>query len=316
VEHLPYPRIPVAGRLGGADAGGPWVATEKVHGAQLVVAYDGREVCVGKRKAWLRGDEPFFGWQLLRRNLEVAVRLARSRSGAAVRIYGELYGGHYPHPEVVPVPGAAPVQTGIWYSPDIRFALFDVLDHDGPDDPGHFQPYADIAAIAAGAGLDVVPLLARGTRSALDGLPVRFPSRVPHARGLPELANNLAEGIVLRPDARLSPQRRPIVKLKIEEFDEQRFGQSRPWDPHAHLPLADLCRLAEAMVNPARLASARSKTGPASRDELLDEVVLDVMVDLSEAFPAAMAALGDEQEARLQTLIRTAAVTVRPPASH
>src|SRR4051795_1051537 len=77
-------------------------------------------------------------------------------------------------------PGTAAVQTGIWYSPDIRFALFDVLIHDGPDDPGIFQPYAHVAAIAADADLDVVPLLARDTRSALDALPVRFPSRVPH----------------------------------------------------------------------------------------------------------------------------------------
>ena len=285
------------------------MATEKIHGAQLVIAYDGRDVCVGKRKAWLRDDEPFFGWQLLRHDLERTVRLALSRGGVAVRIYGELYGGHYPHPEVAPVPGAAPVQTGIWYSPDIRFALFDVLYHDGPDDPGRFQPYADVAAIAAEAGLDVVPLLARGTQPTLDGLPVRFPSRVPHTRGLPELANNLAEGIVLRPDAQLSPEQRPVFKMKIEEFDEQRFDRSRPWDPHASLALVDLCRIGEAMVNPARLASACSKTGPAAGNELLDEVLLDVMVDLSQAFPAAMAALDDEQEAHLQAHIRTTATS-------
>ena len=129
----------------------------------------------------------------------------------------------------------------------------------------------------------MVPLLARGTQSALDALPVRFPSRVPSMHGLPELPDNLAEGIVLRPDTALSPEQRPIVKLKIEEFDEQRFGQSRPWDPQVRLPLADLRQIGGAMVNPARLASARSKVGPATPDELLDEVILDVMVELAGA---------------------------------
>src|SRR5436190_24039826 len=113
MRHLPYPKIPTPKQLGGTAVGGPWVATEKVHGAQLVVAHDGRDVSVGKRKAWLGNDEPFFGWQLLRGNLEQAVKIALSRGGAAVRIYSELNGGHYPHPEVAPVLGAAAVQTGI-----------------------------------------------------------------------------------------------------------------------------------------------------------------------------------------------------------
>jgi hypothetical protein len=33
---------------------------------------------------------------------------------------------------------------------------------------------------------------------------------------------------------------RPIVKLKIREFDEQRFDESRTWDERTRLDLADL----------------------------------------------------------------------------
>ncbi|MEV4313076.1 RNA ligase family protein [Actinocrispum sp. NPDC049592] len=303
MRHVPYPKIPVTDPGG---AGGPWVATEKIHGAQLVIAYDGRDVLVGKRKAWLRDDEPFFGWQLLRGALELAAKSARASGCAAVRIYGELYGGHYPHPGVTPVPGVTAVQTGIWYSPDIRFALFDMLTHEDPDDPGVYQPYEHVAAIAAEAGLDVVPLLAKGSKSALDGVPVRFTSRIPDVLGLPALPDNLAEGIVLRPDTPLAMGQRPIVKAKIAEFDEQRFDQSRAWDPHVRLPLADLHRIAQALVNPARLAGARSKVGLVF-EELLDEVTLDVMVDLSQAYPTAMAALGERDEAALEALIRSTA---------
>ncbi|GGL57255.1 RNA ligase family protein [Planomonospora parontospora] len=320
MRHLAYPKIPVVERSGTAAGGGQWVATEKVHGAQMVIACDGRDVSVGKRKAWLRDDEPFFGWQLLRAAFEKAAQAALSRGGTAVHVYGELYGGGYPHPEVPPAPGATPVQTGVWYSPEIRFALFDVLRQEAPDDSGVFLPYSDVAQIAADAGLDAVPLLARGGRTDLDALPVlarggrtdldalpvRFPTRVPQSLGLPALAGNLAEGLVLRPDAPLTPARRPVLKRKIEEFDEQRFDQSRPWDPQTFLTFEELSEIACAMVNGPRFAGARSKVGPSPLDALLDEVVLDVMVDLSLAFPAATAALG-ETEARLQEVVRIAA---------
>jgi Rnl2 family RNA ligase len=305
VQHLAYPKIPAV--LAGDSVGGTWIATEKVHGAQLVVAYDGRDLRVGKRRSWLRGGEPFFGWQLLRGRLERAAAGALARGGVAVRLYGELYGGHYPHPSVTPSPGASAVQTGIWYSPDVRFALFDVLTHASPGDAGGYGTYVDVAAIAADAGLDVVPLLAKGARSTVDTVPVRFPSRLPAALGLPELPGNLAEGVVLRPDAALSPAARPILKLKIPEFDERRFGGSRPWDAHAFIAGADLQRLARTLVNAARLASARSKVGPDDPAALADEVVLDVLIDLTDAFPTAMAALSETAQHDLETAIRAAA---------
>ncbi|MDG6108528.1 hypothetical protein Daura_14120 [Dactylosporangium aurantiacum] len=311
MRHLAYPKIPTARQLGsGRAGGGTWIATEKVHGAQLVVAADGRgRVRVGKRKAWLDDDEPFFGWQLLRAQFEQAARAALAGGAAAVRIYGELYGGHYPHPDVAPAPGASAVQTGVWYSPDVRFALFDILAHDNPEAPEHpgtYRTYAEVAEVAAAAGLDVVPLLGRGTRASLDAVPVRFQTRVPRRLGLPPLDGNLAEGVVLRPDAALAPQDRTAVKVKIDEFDERRFGESLPWDPYTRLDATQLARIAAAMVNPPRIASARSKAGTAP-GALLDEVVLDVLVDLSEAYPAATAALDQAGQAALEDAVRRAA---------
>jgi Rnl2 family RNA ligase len=303
VEHLTYPKIPA--QLAGAPSAGPWIATEKVHGAQLVVAYDGRRLRVGKRKAWLRDDEPFFGWQLLRAELERTARAALDAAGdgcCAVRLYGELYGGHYPHPSVAAVPGASAVQTGVWYSPGIRFALFDVLTHREPDDPGTLGTYAAVAAVAAAGGVDAVPLLGRGTRCAVDGVPVRFPTRIPALHGLPQLDGNLAEGVVLRPDTRLPLADRPIVKRKIPEFDEPRFGGARPWDPH--VGPAQLGPLAATLVNAARIASARSKVGPDDPAALEEEIVLDVMLDLTDAFPALQAR--DDLAERVRGAVRGA----------
>jgi len=304
--HQAYPKIPTAERAGGTAAGGTWVATEKVHGAQLVVACDGSQVRIGKRKAWLEPDEPFFGWQLLRPSLAAAGWAAWERFGVEIHLYGELYGGHYPHPQVRPVPGTSPVQTGIWYGPEIRYALFDLLRAD-QSGGWTFGTYAEVAAVAAAGGVDAVPLLRTGPRVALDTLPVRFPTRLPHLLGLPDLAGNLAEGLVLRPDSALAPQRRPIVKFKIEEFDEQRYNLSQPWDAQVILGTDRLVELGTAMVNAPRLASARSKVGPSAPGQLIDEVLLDVLVDLAAAYPAAMAVLTEQDETTLSAAIRAAA---------
>jgi hypothetical protein len=122
MEHRPYPRTYRA--ASGPAAAARWVATEKVHGANLVVATDGRDVRVGKRKAWLRDDEPFFGWQFLGPALaRAALDLWRDLGEPTlVRLHGELYGGAYPPPAVVAVPGNSLVQTGVWYAPDVRLS--------------------------------------------------------------------------------------------------------------------------------------------------------------------------------------------------
>lgn len=289
MEHVTYPKIPVTRQAAGAHVGGQWVATEKLHGAQLVVGFDGRQVRVGKRREWLAPEEPFFGWQLLRGNLEAVARLALG-DGVSVRVYGELYGGAYPHPDVPAVPGMNPVQTGIWYHPAVRFAVFDVLRCMTPDDPGVFRPYAELVPLADAAGVDVVPLLGRGTRRELDRLPTRFPTGMPRRLGLPELGGNAAEGLVLRPDTPAGPER-PIVKRKIEEFDEARFGEAVPTDPRRFVPAAQLTEVAAPLLNAARLASARSKLGAVSEDLLVQEMVLDVLVDLADALPVAVSAL-------------------------
>lgn len=79
----PYAKMPAAGETREHPSpGGTWVALEKIHGAQLVVAVQGKQLRFGKRKAWLTEEEPFFGWQLLRVQLGAAAQaVARAVSG-------------------------------------------------------------------------------------------------------------------------------------------------------------------------------------------------------------------------------------------
>jgi Rnl2 family RNA ligase len=296
VEHRPYPKIP-RDRDGSLEApAGLWVATEKIHGGHLVVATDGGACAIGKRKQWLAPDEPFFGWQLLRSDLTAAARGVFEALGAegVVRLHGEIFGGAYPHSEVESLAGMTPVQTGIWYAPDIRFALFDIVVEAGG--APRFLSHSEVVALAGAHGLFVVPLLGRGPRAELERLPVRFPSRVATLLGLPPIADNVAEGFVLKPDMTVPVSERYVTKWKLPDFDDVRFNEAEPFAPDALLDAAALGRIVASLVNPARLASARAKTGPVP-DAMCEEAVLDALVDLEEAFPRAFAALtGDELE--------------------
>ncbi|MFE9100987.1 RNA ligase family protein [Actinomadura geliboluensis] len=205
-----YPKIPQ--RFGdGPVPGGSWVAEEKVHGAHLALVSDGRTARAAGRRGLLDEDrlESFFGVTRLWPVLAAAAAAAARAAGHDVILYGELASGGYPHPQVPPVEGIGPVQTGVWYSPDLVWLAFDgaIATSSGP----RWMSRAELAELVAGVGLECVPLLSQGHRQKLRGLTVDFPTLVPSALGLPELRGNRAEGYVLKPDVNKSGRRHPGV---------------------------------------------------------------------------------------------------------
>lgn len=293
-----------------------YVALEKIHGAQLVVGLGARgDVHVGKRKAWLRPDEPFFGWQALRAELHEAARVMRS---AAVRrafahedddfvVFGELHGGRYPHPDVPPVAPFTAVQTGIWYAPDLRWSPFAALVARPFEPDGTLLAFHELAELAELAAVRVPPVLARGARAVVTAAPERFPSRVAGTYGLPSLPGNVAEGFVVWLDRR-SPFSAPVAaKRKIPEMREADFDLSAAFDAGRALPFSDLAALAERLSGPARVQSAASKVGAHDLAALLDEVELDVLIDLQAMLPNTLDALSDAESARLAERIRAEA---------
>jgi Rnl2 family RNA ligase len=288
---------------GAGTTGGTWVATEKIHGANFVVGATADGVWFGKRKAWLEASEPFFGWQLIAKELAAAAReVFRAIGAPQVVMYGELFGGGYPHADVATVPALQPVQTGVWYAPDVRWAPFDMLVAADDEHDGELLAFSDVEALAADAGLVTPPVVGRGRLADLEALPVRAPTRVPAALGLPPLDDNIGEGLVLKQDVRAAPADRPIVKRKIAEMDEARFDESAAWQP-GDVGEDVLATWAARMVNPARIASARSKVGEHAA-QIADEIVLDVLVDLEAAFPTAWRAIDDAAQDRLAAIVR------------
>lgn len=293
-----YSKIPKNRSDDHRTVAGTWVALEKLHGAHFVVAVKGREVRFGKRKEWLASDTPFFGWQLLAEGIRALVlRITQATEPAECVVYGELIGGAYPHSNVAVVPGLSAVQTGIWYAPDLHWVIFDILVASSDEDEGVFLAHNEIESLAHELGFLVPPLIRRGRRTELESVPVRAPTRFPTLLGLPVIDDNIAEGIILKPDARLAPSERPVIKRKISEFDDAKFDESAAWAP-GRLSVEELLEWVDRLVNAARLQSARSKVGE-ERRAVVDEVVLDVAIDLELAFHEAWEAIGAEGQTRL-----------------
>lgn len=310
----------------------PWVVTEKIHGANFALLSDGQAVRCAKRKALLAEGEDFFGHTaLLPRLVPAVLRLhAQVREThpdtARVTLYGELFGGAYPHPDVPAVPGVQAVQTGVYYWPRIEFCAFDLAREDARGER-HYLDYDVLLKLCEAEGvLAAKPLFIGSYEEALE-YPTGFGSHVPGWFGLPPLPGNKAEGIVLKPRRDLwvpsgKGKVRPVLKQKIAEFSEdERFHGAAKWKPApvrgAWLSLEDLRGLATAFANEARLASAVSKLGPPpsstspQAEALLRLLVEDILEQLEADAGDSLRALPPESRAALEAHVRQEAEDLR-----
>lgn len=326
-----YEKIPETPRQWGLDEAGEraleravWVVTEKIHGANFCLVTDGRTVRCANRRHFLAPDEPFFGYQRLLARLEQPVRaawaLARREWPGLERlaVYGELFGGVYPHPDVPPDPLVQPVQTGVCYAPSVEFCAFDMAAEQAA--ARTYLDYDQTLALCHAAGIMAAEPLLRGGYSAALAYPVGFSTTIPARLGLPPLAEpNLAEGVVIKPlraltlDGARGPLR-PVLKKKIAQFaEDRRYSAAQKWEAARPDPgteeLARLEWLAYNLITENRLHSAVSKIGPGRpRDgrhaqRLFRLLRDDVLEQLAEEQPAALAHLRPDERARLSGFV-------------
>ena len=185
-------------------SGGEWVVSEKIHGANFSFWVTEDSIRCAKRTDWLSEGSSFFNFQdVLTMNFEVLRKMyddvitRHFPETKCMTVYGEIFGGNYPHPEVERAYMATTVQKGVWYHPGNRFMAFDIVirSEDHNRTMGHDFVY-DLCELH---GLKHVPVLFRGTFEECLKYPNEFNSVVPNAFYLPSLVENLAEGVVIKP---------------------------------------------------------------------------------------------------------------------
>lgn len=303
-----------------------WVVTEKIHGANFCIATDGATVRCANRRTWLLPGEVFFGYEAVRETTEPKIRElfrhihAKLPETVRLFLYGELFGGGYPHPDLTPVPGVQPVQTGIWYAPDIRFCAFD-LRVENTSGEHHYRDYAEVVKLCADTGIFFAAPLFVGKYEGATEQDIRFDSTIPRSLGLPPLptGSNPAEGVVIKPYREIPHMTvqgetiRPVLKRKIAEFaEDKRYHKAAKWTKPvapAVLPLDLLQWEASCRIVENRRDAAASKIGYVSRktpdksSHLFRLLADEVLEETREAMPEVWASLSESEREKLQDFV-------------
>jgi len=172
-------------------------------------------------------------------------------------VFGEIFGGCYPHKDVQPIPFIKKVQHGIWYSPNIEFAAYELQTiqrdnsptkdtnitgselRDVDQGPIENETSSTIVSIPSGHrytfldfdvardflvrnGLFALKELARGKLHEIAAKfdIERFFTTIPQILGLPPITGNLAEGIVFKTTTVTGKGFHSMLKYKRQGMSE------------------------------------------------------------------------------------------------
>jgi Rnl2 family RNA ligase len=277
-----------------------WVVTEKVHGANFSFIYEHKTLKYAKRKELLSWKDDFFGFQLVVAKMESQViklfeQLSSEIDGDKYIMYGELFGGGYPQLQVVKEEKVQAIQTGVYYSPTINFMAFDIAIE--KESVKYYLSYESaIRYFKIHQIVHAQPLLIAKFGEALS-FNTRINSTIPKMFSLPELINNLIEGVVIKPYNQKKGEvfsNRPIIKLKNPEFEEDnKYHDAEKWSyiPSISSKTEDLSYIVDELRNyitPNRLESAISKIGALDVENIErisaieQEFLLDTIADFNE----------------------------------
>lgn len=305
-----------------------WVVTEKIHGANFSWVIQSDEVRGAKRKGWIEEGEDFFGHLALMGTLGSGVReIAKYLKNKAdvraevVMVIGEIYGGEYPHPNVLPVPGVQPVQTGVWYCPQIAFCAFDIAVIGQGETVRRYLDFDTmVEACERGKVPYSRPLFIGGYEEA-SAWPLGFETTIPTEHKLPSLGpTNKAEGVVLKPRKEVPGLGgvRPVLKRKIAEFaEDERYHSAKKWEERGEKAggggegRVELVKWELApLLNENRLFAAVSKLGRVSLEdkarcaELMELIEEDVWSDLTGRNGVVVAVLSAAEKAEVATFLK------------
>ncbi|WP_298121983.1 RNA ligase, Rnl2 family [Flavobacterium sp.] len=201
-----------------------YVVQEKVHGANFSFFTDGKLVKIAKRTDFIQEDETFYNAQKVAEKYHDSVLQLFEKVKEqfddieTLVIYGELFGGHYNHKDVVPIKEAIKVQKGIDYSPENDFYAFDIKLNGT-----HYLDVATANTFFETMNFFYAKTLFEGTLKEALKYPNEFNSKIPDWLGLTALEDNITEGVIIRPAQvkYFGNGSRVILKNKNEKWSEK-----------------------------------------------------------------------------------------------
>jgi len=277
---------------------------EKIHGVNLAIYCDGESIQFAAREHVITGDEKFYGLNDISQELAIDAfnlwHIIKQYEAAefvtGFIIYGELFGGMYPHSEVPKNNDVIRVQKGVHYGPDTMFIAFDLyVTSQEPEDlsEGSFINVSFANNLFDTVGITRAETLHFGNLDSCLEYSSEFQTTIPSISGLPEIEDNICEGVVIKPDNSLylNSGKRVVIKNKNERFSEKnRERKHKPTEPLSPITEA-FVNTALSYVNENRYNNVVSKMGEIDYDEpknisiLIPALVKDVMEDFVKENP-------------------------------
>jgi Rnl2 family RNA ligase len=321
IKFTSYQKIPEVSTNWGLDAQAirqlqrvDWCVMEKIHGANFCWIASESEITCAKRKAVLTPEDEFFHYRLIKERSLISIRqifdkIAAFKAIEYVYVYGEIFGGGYPHPKVPLDSRLQPVQTGVYYSPTIEFCAFDIATC--VDDCFEYLDYSTAIALFEQSSLFYSKPLFVGKMQEAMNYPIEFTTTIPTLLSLPPLdVSNMAEGVVIKPMRSLKYQTakgviRPILKMKTKAFSEDaRYHQAKKCKDQVEggqgdYLLTELEWDITMLVTQNRLSNAVSKVGHLTahtRAEIKQLLKEDVEEELAQKYGDRLSTLTDEEQ--------------------
>ena len=248
-----------------------YVVQEKVHGANTSFLCDGETLRFAKRTSMLEEGEQFYDYpELLERYRDRVLKLfgdikAKYPEVTHISVFGEMFGGLYPHDGVKTKQKVSLIQRGVCYTPDHEFYGFDIYLF--TEAGGRFLPVDEVNEIFETNGFFYAKTLFRGTLTECLKQPNAFQSKIAEWLGLPAIEDNICEGIVIRPvtPMYLRNGSRVLIKSKNERFAERKSAKRRTKLFVEPVPYSDELKAliveGETYVTENRLANVVSHIG-------------------------------------------------------
>lgn len=203
-------------------ATGEFVATEKAHGANFGLHFNGTEYRSSKRSGINGVDENFHGSVKIAADYEQCVAalynyiwlVHKLEDGFDLAIRGEVIGGMF---KGVQANHASRVQKEVEYSINNEFIVFDIEINGEPVSYNAFE------SLCMKFSFTQCPELKRGTLQELLEMNNEFDSVIPALYGNENFEGNTTEGFVIRPvygERYLPNGARVIIKSKNSKFKE------------------------------------------------------------------------------------------------
>ncbi len=216
------------------DKAPEWVVLEKIHGANLSLTTDGKDVKFASRSMFLNNDsyKNFYNINEIMSYLIPIIKAIITNefpNAIALTLYGELFGGSYKGIKS----SVSKIQKGVDYSPEHHFYAFDIYVSDASG-TAEYVDYDICMKIFEKYNLFYAKPLKKGPlaeclewserhKSDITTIPHEIMSWYPHIGTLPIIKDNEREGHVLKPICVVRHENgtRVILKDKCPKFDEK-----------------------------------------------------------------------------------------------